>query len=244
METATRRECIDGTGEKSWRCGRNWEGCDSHRFITVGINWMEEDMARYQKMEGETLAHVIKRGILIEAPANESEQQKRIFRNASRLTSYHNMREDADKECFCCRNRGHKRAPQGVACGREKAPGQRDQGPKDKKKNKRHGQKERQREAALEIPGPGTGVVGGLRHLDHPHVGTPQARMVFALEAHDKTAISNDGSCKQCCEDSSGLMRVSPLQNAITLDSGAQGVRCRVDKLNAAFCQRLPSSVT
>ena len=62
--------------------------------IVVGINKMEENMARYQKMAGETLSDTIKRGILMKALTNEAELQKRVFRNSTRLSTYEKMREE------------------------------------------------------------------------------------------------------------------------------------------------------
>ena len=66
------------------------EGSD----IVVGINKMEEDMTRYQKMTGENLSDTIKRGILMKALRNEAELQKNVFRNCTRLSTYEKMREE------------------------------------------------------------------------------------------------------------------------------------------------------
>ena len=60
--------------------------------IVVGINKMEEDMTRYQKMAGENLSDTIKRGILMKALTNEL--QKHVFRNSTRLSTYEMMREE------------------------------------------------------------------------------------------------------------------------------------------------------
>ena len=62
--------------------------------IVVGINKMEEEMARYQRMSGETLSDTIKRGILMKALSNEPEMQKHVFRNTARLTTYERMRAE------------------------------------------------------------------------------------------------------------------------------------------------------
>ena len=62
--------------------------------IVVGINKMEEDMTRYQKMAGVTLSDTIKRGILMKALTNEAELQKHVFRNSTRLSTYEKMREE------------------------------------------------------------------------------------------------------------------------------------------------------
>ena len=62
--------------------------------IVVGINKMEEDMTRYQKMAGENLSDTIKRGILMKALTNETELQKHVFRNSTRLSTYEMMREE------------------------------------------------------------------------------------------------------------------------------------------------------
>ena len=70
--------------------------------------------------------------------------------------------------------------------------------------------------------GTSQGAAGGSDHLDQPHVGALEARMIFAFEANDQTAISNYGSCRQHLEVSSGPMRFAPLWSAILLDSGAQ----------------------
>ena len=60
--------------------------------IVVGINKMEEDMAKYQKMAGEHLSDTIKRGILMKALTSEAELQKHVFRNSTRLSTYEKMR--------------------------------------------------------------------------------------------------------------------------------------------------------
>ena len=62
--------------------------------IVVGINRMEEDMTRYQKMAGENLSDTIKSGILIKALTNETELQKHVFRNSTRLDTYAKMRQE------------------------------------------------------------------------------------------------------------------------------------------------------
>ena len=62
--------------------------------IVVGINRMEEDMTRYQKMAGENLSDTIKRGILMKALTNETELQKHVFRNSTRLDTYAKMRQE------------------------------------------------------------------------------------------------------------------------------------------------------
>ena len=62
--------------------------------IVVGINKMEEDMTRYQKMPGENLSDTIKRGILMKALTNEAELQKYVFRNSTHLSTYEKMREE------------------------------------------------------------------------------------------------------------------------------------------------------
>ena len=62
--------------------------------IVVGINKMEEDMTRYQKMAGENLSDIIKRGMLMKALTNETELQKHVFRNSTRLSTYEKMREE------------------------------------------------------------------------------------------------------------------------------------------------------
>ena len=62
--------------------------------IVVGINKMEEDMTRYQKMAGKNLTDTIKRGILMKALTNEAELQKHVFRNIARLSTYKKMREE------------------------------------------------------------------------------------------------------------------------------------------------------
>ena len=62
--------------------------------IVVGINNMEEDMTRYQKMAGENLSDTIKRGILMKALTNETELQKHVFRNSTRLDMYAKMRQE------------------------------------------------------------------------------------------------------------------------------------------------------
>ena len=62
--------------------------------IVVGINKMEEDMARDQKMAGENLSDTIKRGIPMKALTNEAELQKHVFRNSTRLSTYEKMREE------------------------------------------------------------------------------------------------------------------------------------------------------
>ena len=62
--------------------------------IVVGINKMEEDMTRYQKMAGENLSDTIKRGILMKALTNEAELQNHVFRNSTRLSMYEKMREE------------------------------------------------------------------------------------------------------------------------------------------------------
>ena len=62
--------------------------------IVVGMNKMEEDMTRYQKMAGENLSDTIKRGILMKALTNEAEAQKHVFRKSTRLSTYEKMREE------------------------------------------------------------------------------------------------------------------------------------------------------
>ena len=62
--------------------------------IVVGINRMEEDMTRCQKMAGENLSDTIKRGILMKALTNETELQKHVFRNTTRLDTYAKMRQE------------------------------------------------------------------------------------------------------------------------------------------------------
>ena len=62
--------------------------------IVVGINKMEEDMTRYQKMAGENLSDTIKRGILMKALTNEAELQTEA-RVSQQHTPQH-VREDAD----------------------------------------------------------------------------------------------------------------------------------------------------
>ena len=63
--------------------------------IVVGINKMEEDMTRYQKMAGENLT--IKRDILMKVLTNEAELQKHVFRNSTRLSTYEKMREEVSR---------------------------------------------------------------------------------------------------------------------------------------------------
>ena len=62
--------------------------------IVVVINKMEEDVNRYQKMAGENLSETIKRGILMKALTNETELQKHVFRNSTRLETYEKMRQE------------------------------------------------------------------------------------------------------------------------------------------------------
>ena len=59
----------------------------------VGINKMEEEMTRYQKMTEENLSDTIKRGFM-KALTNEAELQKHVFRNSTRLSTYEKMREE------------------------------------------------------------------------------------------------------------------------------------------------------
>ena len=77
-------------------CGPSWaiSGFLRGSDIVVGINKMEEDMTRYQKMAGEDLSDTIKRGILMKALTNETELQKHVFRNSTRLDTYARMRQE------------------------------------------------------------------------------------------------------------------------------------------------------
>ena len=54
---------------------------------------MEEVMIQFRKEASETLSDVMKRGFLMKGLANESELQKHIVRNTSRLTSHQKMRD-------------------------------------------------------------------------------------------------------------------------------------------------------
>ena len=92
METNPGRVRLD-------RAGKMWSKLGDLRFpqgsdIVVGINKMEEDITRYQKMAGENLSDTIKRGILMKALANETELQKHVFRNSTRLDTYAKMRQE------------------------------------------------------------------------------------------------------------------------------------------------------
>ena len=62
--------------------------------FVVGINKMDEDVTRYQKMAGENLSDTIMRGILMKALTNEAELQKHVFRNSTRLCTYEKMGEE------------------------------------------------------------------------------------------------------------------------------------------------------
>ena len=72
---------------------------------------------------------------------------------------------------------------------REQHQGQRAQGPEDVK-----GTSATDRRSARERPPWITrGSARGLQHPDQPHVGTLQARMIFALKVNDHTASSIGG---------------------------------------------------
>ena len=90
-------------GEYAWTEPGNvlamWSKFGDLRFpqgsdIVVGINKMEKDMTRYQKMAGENLSDSIKRGIFMKVLTNEAELQKHVFRNRTRLSTYEKMREE------------------------------------------------------------------------------------------------------------------------------------------------------
>ncbi|CAK0850454.1 unnamed protein product [Prorocentrum cordatum] len=67
---------------------------DAKEDVMVSISKLDEDMARYQKMAGEPVSDLIKRGILTKALKDHDELQKHVFRNSSRLSTYELLRAE------------------------------------------------------------------------------------------------------------------------------------------------------
>ena len=67
---------------------------DAKDDVMVSISKLDEDMARYQKMAGEPVSDLIKRGILTKALKDHDELQKHVFRNSSRLNTYELLRAE------------------------------------------------------------------------------------------------------------------------------------------------------
>ena len=67
---------------------------DAKEDMMVSISKLDEDMARYQKIAGEAVSDLIKRGILTKALKDHEELQKHVFRNSSRLNTYELLRAE------------------------------------------------------------------------------------------------------------------------------------------------------
>ncbi|CAK0866686.1 unnamed protein product [Prorocentrum cordatum] len=67
---------------------------DAKEDVMVSISKLDEDMTRYQKMAGEPVSDLIKRGILTKALKDHDELQKHVFRNSSRLSTYELLRAE------------------------------------------------------------------------------------------------------------------------------------------------------
>ena len=62
--------------------------------VMVSISKLDEEIARYQKMAGEPVSDLIKRGILTKALKEHDELQKHVFRNSVRLNTYELLRAE------------------------------------------------------------------------------------------------------------------------------------------------------
>ena len=62
--------------------------------VMVSISKLDEEIARYQKMSGEPVSDLIKRGILTKALKDHDELQKHVFRNSVRLNTYELLRAE------------------------------------------------------------------------------------------------------------------------------------------------------
>ena len=67
---------------------------DARDDVMVSISKLDEDMTRYQKMAGEAVSDLIKRGILTKALKDHDELQKHVFRNSARLNTYELLRAE------------------------------------------------------------------------------------------------------------------------------------------------------
>ena len=301
LETDPGRVRLDRAGKRSRHVVQTGQSP-----VSSGIRhrrWHQQDGRGHDQVSEDgrrNLSDTIKRGILMKALANETELQKHVFRNSTRLDTYAKMRQEvmsaltaeravhepmgddpmeigavgksgkkgkgkkgkgkndqkgggkgpgqgkgtgtpnphADRECFYCHRKGHIKEECRFRIADEKDSKSRDE--KDKRKDKRSKQRDKKRVNALEG---NQGMCGNNNSQGQVQatVGSLQTRMIFAVRATHGTTTN---SSELADGDIPERMRLTPLRNALMLDSGAQVSAVPRQQIDELHYNPGPSNVT